>query len=356
MKKVLLISNKVMHYRVSIYNYLNSQFHKEGWELIVRSNALQKENPHPVNFDFKEVAFHFSAYKEEIERINPDAVILFVHLRDLMVWPLVHWLKIKKIPVVFWMKAKNYDNPDSLTSSLLYHYMHTICDGLILYSKHEMPHIHKRHRSKTFVASNTLNFSDYPDISETREGIKLELGIPFKKVVLSVGRMGADGGRKKIDHLIEIFKKPRVDGVGLVIVGSGVSPELLETMNKATTVYLGEVYDSTNVTISKIFKMADVFCIPGHVGLGLNQAFYWGLPVVTEEGGQPPEIHYLISGRNGFLVPNNDVEELERKIMYLLTDEAARKAFSENAREDILREASMEQMFKGFKQCLDSLG
>jgi len=167
--------------------------------------------------------------------------------------------------------------------------------------------------------------------------------------------MGADGGRKKIDHLIEIFKKPRIDGVGLVIVGSGVSPDLVQAMNKATTMYLGEVYDPANVTISKIFKMADVFCIPGHVGLGLNQAFYWGLPVVTEEGGQPPEIHYLISGRNGFLVPNNDVQELERKIMYLLTDDAARKAFSEHAREDILREASMEQMFKGFKQCLDSL-
>ena len=56
--------------------------------------------------------------------------------------------------------------------------------------------------------------------------------------------------------------------------------------------------------------MADVFAIPGHVGLGLNQAFYFGLPVVTEEGKHPPEIAYLKPGRNGFMVPENDLAAL----------------------------------------------
>jgi glycosyltransferase involved in cell wall biosynthesis len=119
--------------------------------------------------------------------------------------------------------------------------------------------------------------------------------------------------------------------------------------------YLGEVHDPGNVTISKLFKMADIFCLPGHVGLGLNQAFFWGLPVVTEDGGQPPEIHYLVDGRNGFLVPNNDVEDLKRKVQYLLADDDTRRAFSVRAREDILREGSVEQMFNGFKQCIEAL-
>ncbi len=249
----------------------------------------------------------------------------------------------------------NLDRRADGVSYWLYKYMHSVCDGLILYSAHEQQYISPRNRHKVFVANNTINFEDYPSLGQSREEIKRELGIPFDKVVLAVGRMGAEGGRKKIDHVIQVFRELERDGVGLVIVGSGMTPELLGNVNNANTRYLGELYDPGNVLISKIFKMADIFCLPGHVGLGLNQAFYWGLPVVTEEGGQPPEIHYLVDGRNGFIVPNNDLGELKRKILFLLTDDEARRRFSENARHDILTNASISNMFDGFRDCIDAI-
>lgn len=344
-----------MHYRVSIYNYFARRFRECGWELLVRSNELQKENPYPLKFDFMQMNFGFHRYKKEIERVDPDIVIMFVHLKDLTIWPLVHWLKFNKIPVVFWMKAKNYDNPNSIISHLLYKYMHNICDGLIIYSEHEREHISKRNRYKVFAANNTINFEDYPNITESREDIKRELDIPFEKVVLSVGRMGAGGGRKKLDHLIALFNGDMPEGIGLVVVGSGVSSELLDKRNKKNIIYFGQVHDPKNLQISKIFKMADVFSVPGHVGLGLNQAFYWGLPVVTEDGSQPPEINYLINGRNGFIVPNNDLRDLKEKILYLLTEDLAREEFSKNAKEDILKHASIENMFNGFRKCVLTL-
>ena len=100
MRRVLLISNRVMHYRVSIYNYFHARFREVDWEFIVRSNELQKENPYPLRFDFKEIPFKFKSYKKEIEKIQPDAVILFLHLKDTIIWPLMAWLKIKGIPIV----------------------------------------------------------------------------------------------------------------------------------------------------------------------------------------------------------------------------------------------------------------
>jgi len=355
MKKVLLISNKVMHYRVSVYNYFARRFREYGWELIVRSNELQKENPHALEFDFKEVPFDFWLYRTEIKKIDPDVVILFLHLKDLIIWPLVHWLKIRRIPSINWNKGANLDEPDSTLRYFLFNYIHSLCDGIILYSRHELKYIMKRNRWKVSYANNTINYEDFPEVHQSKEEIKKEFGIPFEKVVLSVGRMDVGGGRKKIDHLVKVFHDISMKDAGLVIVGSAAKDDLQKQMNKDNTIYLGEIYDPHNIQISKIFKMADLFSIPGHVGLGLNQAFYWGLPVVTEDGLQPPEIHYLINGRNGFVVPNNDLEELKNKILYLLENEDMRKQFSVNAKNDILENASIEKMFMVFKGSIDSI-
>jgi len=355
MKTVLLVSNRVMHYRVPVYNYLHRRFRECGWDFSVLSDELQKENPHSLDFGFKEVPLEFSRYKREIEQMNPDVVITFLRLKDLTVWPLVHWLKARRTPVAFWMKAMNYDKPTSRSSRLMYRYMQSLVDGLILYSVRELDILRPGIRRKAFAANNTVNFESYPSVPASRAEIKEEFGIPFEKIVLFVGRISVGGERKKVRHLVEIFRQIETPGVGLVIVGSGMTPELLKMLNPVNTRYLGELHDPGELQISKIFKIADVFSIPGHVGLGINQAFYWGLPVVTEHGGQSPEIHYLVDGRNGFIVPENDREQLKARILDLLNDDERRRRFSEKARHDILANASPEGMFEGFRACVESL-
>lgn len=348
MKKVLLISNHVMHYRVSVYNYFHKRFAQEGYQLIVRADTLQEQNPFPVQFDFKEVPFKFRLYRDEIQALRPDVVILFVHLRDPISFPLLYWLKWRHIPVLLWTKGANLDNPSSKLSSLLYRHAHNLSDGIILYSRHEMPLIKSRNRTKVTVANNTINHLDFPPIRATKDELKRELGIPFKKIALFAGRMEIRGGRKKVDHAIQLFNEIDHPDYGLVLVGSGLSETMRMKLNPKNTVYLGEVYDPDNLRISKIFKMADVFLMPGHIGLGINQAFFWSLPVITEEGAHPPEIHYLVNGRNGFMVKENDLGALREKVLYLLGDDAERLRLGENAYHDITESASIDQMFQGF--------
>ena len=351
-RKVLLVSNRVMHYRVPVYNYFTRRFRESGWEFVVRSNEIESVNAHELDFDFKLIPTSFQAYKAEIEQIDPAVVILFLHLRDRIIWPLVHWLKARRTPVVLWTKVKNYDNPNGFASSILYPYMHWCCDGLNLYAPSELDELSRWNRRKAFAANNTLNFESLPAIHESKAEIKKQLGVPFRRVVLSVGRMGAGGGRKRVDQLLDVFREVQTPDVGLVIVGSGWSPELAARMNRANTMYLGEVHDPDDIAISRIFKMADLFSVPGHIGLGINQAFYWGLPVITAEGAQPPEINYLVHGRNGFMVPANDLGALRARILELLNDDNKCAEFSRNARHDILMNASIERMFQGF---LDSV-
>ncbi len=353
MKKVLLVSNKVFHYRVSNYNYFSRRFREEGWELCVRANELQRNNPFPLEFDFKEMPFRFGNYRREIERLRPDVVILFLHLKNLIIWPLLHWLKLRGIPVVYWNKGINLEVRNPRLRNLPFYYIHSMSDAIILYSRHELTHIHPRNRHKVFVANNTLNFTSFPEICASKEQLKREFDIPFEKLVLFVGRMRPV---KKVHHLIQAFNAIDDPRYGCVIVGDAMGLDLKGMIKGSNIRYLGEIQDADNIQISKLFKMSDLFVIPGDVGLGLNQAFYWSLPVITEQGLQPPEIHYLEPGRNGFIVRENDVAELTRRMVQLLEDDELRARFSANAREDILRDASIETMFSGFLECIEALG
>ena len=146
MKKLLLVSNKVMHYRVSNYNYFNRRFREIGWEFIVRSNELQKKNPHPLEFGFKEIPFKFSLYRKEINKIRPDIVIVFLLLKNIIIWPLVHWLKLRGIPLIYWNKGINLEVQNPYVRNRFFYYIHNICDGIILYSKNEIKHIKKKNR------------------------------------------------------------------------------------------------------------------------------------------------------------------------------------------------------------------
>jgi len=114
--------------------------------------------------------------------------------------------------------------------------------------------------------------------------------------------------------------------------------------------YLGAIYDP--IQINEIFKMSDIFCMPGAIGLAINQAFYHGLPVVVEDVPHGPEGVYLKNGQNGFLFKEGDVKEMMAKIHTLCRDEALYRQFSTQARITIQEEASIEKMFQGFLEAI----
>lgn len=354
-RKVLLISNRLMHYRVPVYNYFHKRFCESGYEFSVITDRLSRDNQKSIEFGLQQLPFDFLKYRKLIRDMRPAAVILFLHMKDRIIWPLIHWLKVRRIPFAFWTKGGNWDDPDSRLKYCLFNYIHAISDGLILYSPACKDFIHPCFHSKAFVANNTLNFEAFPRVAESKEEIKRELGITFAKTVLFMGNMAADNGRKRVDHLIEIFRNLSRKDVGLVLAGPGMSLDLQRRLNPRNTRYFGNLQDPEDLQISRLCKMADLCAIPGHVGLGLNQAFYWGLPVITEEGHHPPEIAYLKPGRNGFIVPSGALSVFEQRMLEMLDHDELRAQFSRNAAVDIRTEASPEVMFQGFYQCVERI-
>ena len=349
-KKLLLISNKVFHYRVPIYNHLNSRLQSIGYELVVLTNELQKDNPHPPEFELLVQPFSFRGYKQAITRVSPAYVMLFLHIKDFIVWPLMAWMKFRQLQFIYWNHGVNLQTPDSVFKNIFFRTFHAASDAIVLYSENEAKFVDEKYRDKTFFANNTLNFNGFPEIDDSPAKIKSELGISYNKVVLFVGRIIAN---KRLDDLLAAASLLE-SGTGIVIVGGGLNAEQARLIDHSTNIsYLGEIYDGYQ--INRIFKMADVFCIPGSMGLGINQAFYWGLPAVTENVLHSPEIMYLKDGYSGFIVEKGNVQALAEKINFLLSSDSTYAEFSVAAKSIVMEQGNIDVMCDGFVDAIDYL-
>lgn len=350
MKNIVLVTNKIFHYRIPVYNYFFDEFQKHGFNFIVLSNEIQKNNPNKINFKCHIIPFKYSLYAQKLKELSPCCVILFLHLKDVIFLKLVFWLKTKKIPIINWTHGVNLKDSNNKIKNSIFRLLHNLSDAIVLYSPNEKKYIKEKNYKKCFIANNTINFNIIEDIIESKKEIKEALNIKYEKVVLFVGRILP---QKRLDDLIEIFSTNANDDLGLVIVGPGLSEKQKEVIEQAKSItYLGEIYNSNE--INRIHKMSDIFCIPGANGLGLNLAMFWGLPCLTYKNSpHSPEIWYLKDSYNGYLLKESTTKSLRASIMKLLSNKDILQKMSENAKKHILSEGSINKMFSGFHSAVD---
>lgn len=343
MQKILLISNKVMHYRSRIYNQFFDWFLEKGYELHVISNEFQPVN-FPIRYKKHELAFSCRNYADFIKQLKPDVCINFLHLKDKLIIPLTFYCRLHHIPMIYWNHGINIKTPNARFKNSIFHFIHTISSAIILYSKKQLQYIRPKNQKKTFIANNTLDFSEVQK-SELRSPseVKTFYGIQEKKVLLYISRILPYKG---LDILLDLFKD--VPGIALVIVGGGISEAQRSVVDSQTNYYyLGEKYGKD---VDEIYQMGDVFSTPGHIGLALNQAMFWGKPVVVLDRIHAPEIMYLKNGINGFIVNSN--EQLKAKILELCQDEELLKKMSDAARKTYETEMQLSDMFHGFWEAI----
>ncbi|MCQ2089683.1 MAG: glycosyltransferase family 4 protein [Fibrobacter sp.] len=346
-KKILLISNRVMHYRSRIYNKFFDLFAKLGYEFHVASNDYQKVD-FPIRYIKHERAFSTSGYIKIIKEINPDVCINFLHLKDKIIIPLTFYCRFKGIPMIYWNHGINIKTPDAKLKNSIFHFIHTISNAIILYSPAQLKYLSKKNQKKTYIAKNTLDFSDVNKSTlRSPKEVKAAYGIKEKRVLLYISRILPYKG---LDILLNNFKGN--EDIALVIVGGGINEQQQATIDSTPNYYyLGEKYGSE---VDEIYQMGDVFSTPGHIGLALNQAMYWGKPVVVLNRIHAPEIVYLKNGENGFIA--NTEEELKTKILNLCTNENALAKASQAARKTYEDEMQIGNMFQGFVDAIHFVG
>lgn len=343
MKRILLISNYVFHYRIKIYNYFYDEFKKVGYEFHVLSNEYQNVN-YDIKFKKHQLNFSISGYIKKINEIKPDIVINFLHLKDKLIIPLTYHCKLKRIPMIYWNHGIDLNTPNAKIKNSIYRYIHKISDAIILYTPNELKYISNKNKSKTFIAYNTLCLlnEEKKDVLN-KEEVKNKYNIKEQNILMYISRIKS---YKKLDVLLDNFSG--LNNIGVVIVGSGINEAQLQKVNNSNNIYyLGEKYDKE---VDEIYNMGDIFSTPGHIGLALNQSLFWGKPVVLLEGRHAPEIYYMKNGINGYLA--KDELEFKTLILELFKDDDKLNRLSNNAKEIFKKEASIEKMFSGFIEAI----
>lgn len=340
MDKILLISNEVMHYRQKIYNYFYDRFIKDGYDFQVIANSYQEVN-YKLRFTNYEIPFSLNAYINKIKEIEPQVVILFLHIKDKLMLPIIYYCKSKQIPVIYWNHGINIAAPNNKLKNLFFRFIHNRCNALITYTPETRKYFSDKNQKKLFVAYNTLDFSDIDKNKLiSKEAVKKKYGIKEKNVILFISRILP---AKRADLLMELFVDTK--DVAVVFVGPGLSQEQQKTIDSHSNLYyLGERYGKE---VNEIYKMGDVFSTPGSIGLAVNEALFWGLPVVILKNGiHGPETYYLKDGITGYFA--KDENDLKNCIMELFNNREKLKKMSENCLEVYNKEVSIEKMYQGF--------
>lgn len=347
MTKVLLINQeKIPLYRVPVYNFLAGYLKERNFALTVASEGVQEGNTHNVKFDHKEMPLTFPNVANAIRGLDPEVIIYWVRLRHLYLFPMLFFIKLLGKKAIYWGHGRDlYSNKVIWLKNFANNIEYRISDALILYGEHLKKHVKKGFHPKTFIANNTLYFNEYQPVNFDKQRCLAKYNIKTSKNIIYMGRMQR---RKRLEDLFKAFELINRPDVGLILVGPDMDG-ILNDVHGENIYKLGSIYGDERLDL---FSAADVFCIPGAVGLSIVDAFYCGLPIVTEDGEESPESMYLKDGVNGFVVPKGNVEQLAAKLQLLLNDDGMRGRFSLEAKKEISTNGNIEAMCKGFADAL----
>lgn len=346
MKPLLLFDAETQHYRQAIYRYFEKEFARQGYQLTVVYDTNRNRIEHEGLF--LGISYSLTGIIRTIRAYRCRLVILFIWMRYRFLIPLMVFNRLSGVRMITWSHGVNLQKQDQWLKNQLYYLRQRLANGLIIFSPNERHFIHASHR-KLFVANNTLNFQEFPLIPLSREQLKEKYGLKGKKVVLCVGRH--DQNKRKPELLLNGFTDFQSEDIILMLVGPGIPSHLERRMSTQDNIrVMGAIYAPQ--IINEIFKMSDVFCMPGAIGLAINQAFHYGLPVVAEDVAHGPEGHYLKPGSNGFLFRAGDHRDMMEKVTLLCHNDEMRNAFAASARKTIIEEGSMDGMFRGFLEAV----
>jgi glycosyltransferase involved in cell wall biosynthesis len=217
------------------------------------------------------------------------------------------------------------------------------------------PHLPKE---RLFVARNTLDtdtlFALYDSLNaEGRVAVRRRLNLPPNAPVLTfIGRLIPEKGT---DVLLNVFDRLRAERpMTLQVIGDGPARQEMERRVAHDGIndvrFLGAIREWDES--APYLYASDVMLQPGYLGLSVNHAFSFGVPVVSQaapasgERYHSPEAHFVEHGKNGMLAKHGSLDSLTYAVRRVLTEQ---DRFSEHARRYARNHLTIGRMVDGLE-------
>lgn len=202
-----------------------------------------------------------------------------------------------------------------------------------------------------YAVDNNRFRAEYGKYKDRKSEIRKELGLPTnKKIILFSGKYIP---KKRPMDLLKAYHLLNDDNNALIFLGDGELRKEMEayiSSNDLKNVFLSGFKNQTEV--GKYFATADIFVLPSGAGetwgLVVNEAMNFGLPVIISDMiGCSKDL--VIDDTNGFIVQCGNVEDINAKLEFLVTNDELRIKAGLKSR-DIIESFNYETTIKSIKQ------
>jgi len=370
--KVIVVQNSFSIYRQGIFNRLNERYNFRLLHSKTNSGIKQIERNYSrqvgrIKYARKNTAVYLFCLKE-IFQFKPDIIIHEFTPSILSLFVIVGFRKILNYKLILWGHGYNRSKKikrHSLTF-ILRKWLINRSDAILFYSYRNKEIINNYiPNKKSFIAYNSLDtarlniiYNDYK--SKGKECIKEELGIKYKYILIFIGRLLNE--KVLPNYFMGVVKNVlnAIENTGVFIIGDGPSKNemiLLAKKNNINNIhFLGSIND--NKLSGKYLYISDLLLIPGYVGLAVNHAFSFNLPVITYEEGlngpfHSPEIEYVVHKKTGYLAKPFDTEDMSNFIIEYLQNPDMQVMMKNEIQKCILEKCNINNMMHGFVECID---
>lgn len=139
---------------------------------------------------------------------------------------------------------------------------------------------------------------------------------------------------KRVDDVVKIFEKIRKQVPSkLIMIGDGPErAEAEELIKKFCNLQTDVRFLGKQEQVEEIFSITDLFLLPSQYesfGLAALEAMACKIPVISSNAGGLPEIN--IQGETGYLSDVGDVDDMAKRGIEILQNDATLSMFKENA-------------------------
>ena len=372
--RVLIVQPALPKYRIPVFRELAE---RDGIDLTVL-HAVDKNLDNVATNDFKTIRTHDYTIRTPLgvlmwnhdhlkyaSRKYTDTLIIVGNIRYLSLIPCLIKARLCGIKTVLWTHgySKNGGNIRNLVRDMIYRLSHK----LVFYSKTVCNEFISRGwtHDRVFTAPNSIDVQPALDACEhwmenadELTSFQKENQLHHGQNVIFVSRFSKENRLNLLVEAVAILAKSTHPQIKLILVGKGekIQQELQALASRlnieAHLIFTGPIYNE--LELAKWMCSSQLFCYPANIGLSVQHAIAYNLPVITSDdiASQNPEIEILLNNQTGIFFRHKDVDSLTNALRMMLCDPDLRTKISSAAKHRYDTDYGIENMVDGLVSCI----